>query len=105
MANCEKFKLFTGKLQLFSLPLRLVVIEAPFHQWGLDFVGPINPPSSQGCSYILIATNYFNKWVEAKSMKKTSSQVVCEFIKEHIQVGFGVPMKLVMDNASYFSSS
>lgn len=38
-------------------------------------------------------------------MKKTTSQVVCEFVKEKILVRFVVPAKLIMDNASYFSSS
>jgi hypothetical protein len=105
VANCEKCKLFTGKPQLAALPLRPVVIEAPFQQWGLDFIGPINPPSSQGHAYILNATDYFIKWVEAKAMKKTTFVVVCEFIKEKILVRFGVLAKLIMDNASYFSSS
>ena len=58
----------------------------------------------EGHSYILTTADYFSKWVEAKPMKKTSSKVVCEFRKEHILVKFGVPMKLIMDNASYFSS-
>jgi hypothetical protein len=104
VVNYEKCKMFTGKPQLASFPLRLVMIEAPFHQWGLNFIGSINPPSSQGNSYILTTTYYFNKWVEAKSMKKNSSEVVCEFLKEQILVRTGVLMKLIMDNTSYFSS-
>ena len=82
-----------------------MIIDAPFQQWGLDFIGPVNPPSSQGHTYILTATDYFSKWVEAKAMKKATSTVVCEFIKEQILVRFGVPAKLVMDNASYFTSA
>ena len=105
VANCDKCKMFTRKPQLVALPLRPVVIEDPLHHWSLDFIGPINPPSSQGHSYILTATNYFSKWVEEKPMKKTSSEVVCEFLKEYILIGFGVPIKIIMDNASYFSSS
>lgn len=31
IANCEKFIMFTSKPQLATLPLRLVMIEAPFH--------------------------------------------------------------------------
>ena len=81
VSNCEKCRMFTGKAQLAALPLRLVVIEAPFHQWGLDFIGLINPPSSQGHSYILTTTYYFSKWVEVVPMKKTASEVVCDFLK------------------------
>ena len=81
-----------------------MVIEAPFHQWGLDFIDPINTPSNKEKFYILIAIDYFSKWVEAELTTKTSSEVVCEFLKEYILVRFGVSMKLIMDNASYFSS-
>ena len=96
--------MFSACPQLASLPLRPVIIEGPFKQWGLDFIGPITPTSSAGHQYIITATDYFTKWVEAKATKKTTSEVVCDFIKENILVRFGVPIKLLMDNASYFSS-
>lgn len=84
--------------------MRLVIIEGPFQQWGLDFIGPISPTSNTSHEYIITTTDYFTKWLEAKATKKTTFEVVCEFIKENILVKFGVPIKLVMDNASYFSS-
>ena len=40
-----------------------------------------------------------------KAYEEHFLEVVCEFLKEHILVRFGVPLKLVMDNVSYFSSS
>lgn len=48
--------------------------------------------------------DYFMKWVEVKATKRTTSEVVCEFIKENFLVRFEVPTKIVMNNASYFSS-
>lgn len=104
IAQCEKCKMFIGKPQLATFPLRPIVIEGPFQQWGIDFIGPINPSSSARHSYIITAIDYFTKCVEAKPTKKSTSQVVSEFIKESILVRFGVPLKLVMDNATYFSS-
>jgi len=38
-------------------------------------------------------------------VKSTTSEVVCTFLKENILVRFGVPRKLVTDNASSFSSA
>ena len=71
--NCKKCKLFTGKLQLAALPLKPVIIEEPFEQWGLDFIGFINPNSSAGHTHILTATDCFTKWVEVIPIKATTS--------------------------------
>ena len=50
-----------------------MIIEEPFQQWGLDFIGPINPKSSVGHTHILTTIEYFNKWVEAILVKATTS--------------------------------
>ncbi|XP_059073216.1 uncharacterized protein LOC131874026 [Cryptomeria japonica] len=105
VARCEKCKLFTGKPQLAALPLRPVVIEELFKQGGLDFIGPLNPISSAGHTHILTTMDYCTKWVEAIPVKKTTSEIVCAFLKDNILVRFGVPQKIVTDNASNFSSS
>ena len=54
--------------------------------------------------YILTATKYFTKWVEAIPTKHANSQVVCDFLLEYIFFQFGVPQKTVANNATYFSS-
>ncbi|XP_059070752.1 uncharacterized protein LOC131860369 [Cryptomeria japonica] len=105
VANCGKCKLFSRKPQLATLPLRHVVIEDPFKEWDLDFIRLLTPPSNVGHTHILIATDYFTKWVEAIPVKKTTSEVVCNFLKENILVCFGVPQKIVTDNASNLSST
>ena len=42
-----------------------MVIEEPFQQWGLDFIGVKNHHSSAGHTYVLTITDYFTKSVEA----------------------------------------
>lgn len=105
VAKCKKCKLFTGKPQLVALPLRPVVIDEPFKQWGLDFIGPLSPTSSVIHMHILTAIDYFTKWVKFIPMRKTTIEVVCNFLKENILVRFGVPQKIVADNATNFSSN
>ena len=73
----------------------------PFQTCGLDFIGPINPPS-HGYIWILVAMEYFTKWVEAISLKKATSPVVANFIREHIICWFSNPHKIVRDNGTPF---
>jgi ribonuclease HI len=73
----------------------------PFHTWGLDLIGPINP-SSGGYIWILVATEYFSKWVEAIPLRKATGAVVANFIREHIITRFGIPHKIISDNGTPF---
>ncbi|KAH9327743.1 hypothetical protein KI387_007921, partial [Taxus chinensis] len=59
---------------LAVLPLKPVVIEEPFQQWGLDFIRALNPSSSARHTHILATTDYFTKFVEAIPVKSTTSK-------------------------------
>eukprot|EP00253_Pinus_taeda_P036384 PITA_36384 len=48
-----------------EMPLQPQVTFEPFEKLGMDFVGPINPPSKQK-SYIIMCTDYLTKWEETK---------------------------------------
>uniref|UniRef100_A0A2N9FTM9 Integrase catalytic domain-containing protein n=1 Tax=Fagus sylvatica TaxID=28930 RepID=A0A2N9FTM9_FAGSY len=66
-----------------------------------DLIGPINPASG-GCIWILVATEYFTKWVEAIPLRKATGAAVANFIREHIITRFGIPYKLITDNGTPF---
>ena len=51
-----------------------------------------------------MATNYFTRWVEAISLRRVNEDAVMDFLQDHIMTRFGVPISLVFDNATYFSS-
>ena len=46
----------------------------------LDFIGQINPPSSKGHRFVLVATDYFTKWTEAVPLKNMIRREVIKFI-------------------------
>jgi hypothetical protein len=46
--SCHPCHYFSGKPKLPAQPLKPVVIEAPFQQWGLDFFGEFKDNSSNG---------------------------------------------------------
>jgi hypothetical protein len=67
-------------------------------------VGEINLNSSKLHKYILTATNYFSKWIEAIPWKFINDTKVIQFLQQSIVTEFGVPNYLVFNNAKYFSS-
>jgi len=70
----------------------------------LDFIGQINPPSSKGHHFVLVATDYFTKWTKAVPLKNMTHREVIEFITEHIIHRFGIPQTLTTDQGSSFIS-
>ena len=102
---CPKCQKFVGKKKLKSLPLKPIKVDAPFQQWGLDFIGEIVPNSSGQHKYILTATNYFTKWVEAIPTRKADDNVIIRFIEDNILSRFGCPKNIITDNAAAFKSN
>ena len=78
---CHKCQFFEGKRKLIPLPLQPITVEAPFQQWGLDFIGEIHPISFSQHRWILIATDYFTKWIEAIPSRNATDSVIISFIE------------------------
>ncbi|KAM1281987.1 hypothetical protein ACFX2H_022402 [Malus domestica] len=87
-----------GLLQHVSLvPLNLMVKPWPFRGWVIDFIGQIYPASSKGQTFIIVATDYFTKWVEASTVKTITSITVKKFIETKILHRYKVPKTFVTD--------
>ena len=74
----------------------------PFSLWGIDIIRKILPKYSNGHEYILVAIDYFTKWVEASSYARLIVARVAKFIRSHIIYRYGFPHKLIYDRAVYF---
>ena len=74
----------------------------PFSVWGIDIIGKISPKSSSGHEFILVAIDYFTKWVEATSYAKLNAAKVATFIRSHIICRHGVPHELISDRGVHF---
>ena len=83
------------------MPLKLVVVEEPFQQQGMDFIGVINSNSLAKNKFILTATNYFTIWLEAMPCKNVDQETMIEMIKKIISL-FGIPQTIISDNGPTF---
>nr|GFC67079.1 reverse transcriptase domain-containing protein [Tanacetum cinerariifolium] len=64
-----------------------------------DFMGPF--PSSRGNRYILVAVDYFSKWVEAKALPTNDARVVVKFLKS-LFARFRTPRAIISDHETHF---
>ena len=74
----------------------------PFSVWGIDIIGKISLKSSNGQEYILVAIDYFTKWVEAASYVRLTADRVAKFIISHIIYRYRVPHELIYDRGVHF---
>nr|XP_023885972.1 uncharacterized protein LOC111998095 [Quercus suber] len=58
--KCHSCQVQANLIHTHLQNLHNMVTPWPFHTWGLDLVGPVNPPS-RGYIWILVATKYFTK--------------------------------------------
>ncbi|XP_055802061.1 uncharacterized protein LOC129871200 [Solanum dulcamara] len=66
----------------------------------MDVIGPIEPPASNRHRFILVAIDYFIKWVESLTYKAVTKKVVADFVRNNIICRFGIPESIITDNAT-----
>ncbi|GKU87474.1 hypothetical protein SLEP1_g1867 [Rubroshorea leprosula] len=76
----------------------------PFAQWGVDLLGPF-VKGKGGCTYLVVAVDYFTKWIEAKPLSTTTEKKIEEFLFNAILCRFGIPKRIVADNGPQFRAA
>ncbi|GKV04724.1 hypothetical protein SLEP1_g16838 [Rubroshorea leprosula] len=51
----------------------------PFAQWGVNLLGPFIKGNG-GCTFLVVAVDYFTKWIEAKPLSSTTERKIEEFL-------------------------
>nr|XP_009797912.1 PREDICTED: uncharacterized protein K02A2.6-like [Nicotiana sylvestris] len=91
---------------IHSPPSELYPMSAlwPFVAWGMDVVGPIEPKAINEHIFILVAIDYFTKWVEAITLKVVTKKAVVSFVHFNIIYRFGIPKTIITDNVANLNS-
>ena len=103
LRRCEACQRHAPKTLRPKNPLIPVTSAWPFQQWGIDLVGPF-PDAPGAVKFIIVAVDYFTKWVEAKALASTTAMVIRKFIWEHIICRFGLPLRIISDNGTNFAA-
>ncbi|XP_057517925.1 uncharacterized protein LOC130798845 [Amaranthus tricolor] len=75
----------------------------PFDKWGMDLLGPF-PPSKGQRKFIIVAIDYFTKYVEAEALSSITDKQVCQFLWRNIITRYGIPRVIITDNGRKFVS-
>ncbi|KAI5318320.1 hypothetical protein L3X38_038028 [Prunus dulcis] len=94
--DAEQFSRKYDKCQRHT-PFNSAIGPWPFVRWGMDIVGPV-PTAVGGKKFVLLATDYFTKWVEADAYKMVTQTDMVRFVWCNIICRFGIPRAIVTDN-------
>lgn len=82
----------------------LFPVSAPIAQVGIDLMGPLIP-STKKHRYVIVAIDYFTKWVEVKPLQLKDWDLVAQFFFDKIMMVHGRPIEIHTDNASKFCNA
>ncbi|GJV30861.1 reverse transcriptase domain-containing protein [Tanacetum coccineum] len=73
----------------------------PFYKWGIDIAGPF-PEGPGKVKFLIVAIDYFTKWIEAKAVATITGSQVKKFVWDNIVCRFGLPGEIISDNGKQF---
>uniref|UniRef100_A0A2N9ID02 Integrase catalytic domain-containing protein n=1 Tax=Fagus sylvatica TaxID=28930 RepID=A0A2N9ID02_FAGSY len=99
--KCDKCQRFAPKIHQPARELNPLSSPWPFAQWGLDIVGPL-PRAPGNKRFLIVATDYFTKWVEAEPLSHIREVDTKRFLWKSIITRFGIPWAVISDNGTQF---
>jgi len=68
----------------------------------MDILGPF-PLALGQLKFLIVAVDYFTKWIKAKPLSIISSVKIRSFTFKSIICRFGIPAEIVIDNGTQFA--
>jgi hypothetical protein len=102
--KCHLCQIFSQKMRAHHPPMFPIITVGPFTKWVIDYT-TCNPPSTRGNCYIIVAVDYFMKWVEAMPTFKDDGETTTLFLFNHIMARFVILREIVTDHGSHFQNN
>ena len=81
--------------------LHSILSPWPFAKWRMDILVPFSPGKGQ-VKFLIVAIDYFTKWIEAKPLATITTQQVQQFVWKYVICQYGVPHTIITDNGRQF---
>ena len=89
--RCPKCQMHGDLIHVLPSELNALTSPWPFSMWGIDVIGKVSLKSFNCHKYILVAIDYFTKWVGAASYTRLIVAKVAKFYHT-LFVDMGSPM-------------
>ncbi|KAJ8972702.1 hypothetical protein NQ314_000069 [Rhamnusium bicolor] len=87
-----------------AAPQRPHVPEQPWKTISLDVLGPYRETKEKN-RFVMVATDLFTKWVEAKPTQTSTIRSMIQFLEEEVFHRWGFPEQIITDNGPQFRSN
>ena len=101
--KCDKCQRYGNVQRLSAERLTMIASSWPFAQWEIDIVGPLLQGKGL-VKFLLVAIDYFTKWVEAKALAIITEARIRNFVWKNIICRFSIPLTIISDNGRQFNS-
>ncbi|GJT38766.1 reverse transcriptase domain-containing protein [Tanacetum coccineum] len=99
--KCDSCQIHAPVPKMPKTLMTSIMAPWPFYQWGMDVLGPL-PEAPGKVKYVIVAIDYFTKWIEAKPLARTTGKEVKKFVWDNIVCRFGLPKIITTDNGTNF---
>ena len=102
--TCEKCQFYGEVPRRSTNYLSPIQVVLPFDRWVIDLLGPF-PPASGQQRFVLVAIDYFTKYVEAEALNTITYKKLCQFIWRNIITRYDVLQVKISNNGRQFNSA
>ncbi|GJZ82320.1 reverse transcriptase domain-containing protein [Tanacetum coccineum] len=99
--ECNDCQIHRPVLRNSQQNLTPIMSPWPFYKWGIDIAGPF-PEGPGKVKFLIVAIDYFTKWIEAKAVATITGNQVKKFVWDNIVCRFGLPGEIISDNEKQF---
>ena len=100
--KCDKCQRFAPISKAHLEELMSMNSPWPFSVWGIDLIGRL-PKGTGSVQYVVVAVDYFTKWVEVETLASITPAKIKEFVYRNIVCRYRVPHTIVSDNETQFN--
>ena len=101
--KCDSCQRYGNIQRILGKKTTAIITPWPFAQWEINIMGPL-PQGKKQVKLLLVAIDYFTKWVEVEALATITEAKVRSFVWKNIVCRFGIPQTIISDNGRQFDS-